>query len=294
MVTGSSGLLGSTIARLLAAHGWSVDGVDRVPGPFTTVVADITTRGLFQSALAGVDAVVHTASLHVPDLGRAPEQDFVRINVAATKELLEAARRSRVRRIVYTSTTSVYGRAMEAADRAVFVDEALQPVPRDIYDVTKLAAERLCGEAASSNLRVTCLRVSRFFHEPPFIRLVHRLHRGVDVADAAEAHRLALMRRGRRFETFNISAQTPFTEPEAGLLAREADRVIARHFPDASALLSRLGWTLPTHIDRVYVIDKAVRELEYRPRQNFRELLDDVAAGEMPNAAVAPSLRPCA
>jgi nucleoside-diphosphate-sugar epimerase len=294
LVTGSSGLLGSAIAGLLAQHGWSVAGVDRIPGPFTTIVADITTRGLFQSVLPGVDAVIHTASRHVPDLGRATEQNFLSVNVIATAQLLDAAIRNGVRTVVYSSTTSVYGRAMVHADRAVFVDETLQPVPRDIYDVTKLAAERLCREAAASNRHVTCLRVSRFFHEPPFTRLVHRLHRGVDVADAAEAHRLALMRSGRSFETFNVSAQTPFTEPEAELLARQADRVIARHFPDAPALLSRLGWSLPARIDRVYVIEKAARELGYRPRRNFRELLNELVAGETPNVGIEPCLRPCA
>src|SRR5919108_2084010 len=106
VVTGSSGLLGSAIVRRLARRGWSVTGIDRQPGPFTRVVADITTRGLFDWVLEGVDAVIHAASLHVPDLGRVSDEDFRRVNVAATEQLLDAARRHRVGRVVYTGTTS--------------------------------------------------------------------------------------------------------------------------------------------------------------------------------------------
>jgi nucleoside-diphosphate-sugar epimerase len=294
VVTGSSGLLGSAIVRRLARCGWSVTGIDRQPGPFTRVVADITTRGLFDWVLEGVDAVIHAASLHVPDLGRVSDEDFRRVNVAATEQLLDAARRHRVGRVVYTGTTSVYGSAMVAPDRAVFVSEDLRPLVRDIYDATKLAAECLCREAADSRLRVTCLRVSRFFPEPPLVCLVHRLHRGIDVTDAAEAHYLALARLGPDFETFNISAQSPFGEHEAHLLAEDAGRVIARHFPDAPAVFSRLRWALPTRLDRVYVIDKAVRELGFIPQRNFRQLLDEVASGTMPMSGVGSDLRPCA
>jgi UDP-glucose 4-epimerase len=293
VVTGSSGLLGSAIVRLLAGRGWTVTGVDRRPGPLTAVVADITTRRLFESVLAGVDAVIHSASLHVPDMGRVPDEEFRRVNVTATEQLLDAAKRQHVGRVVYTSTTSVYGSAMVAADRAVFVREHLKPAPRDIYDSTKLAAECLCRDAADARLRVTCLRVSRFFPEPPFIRLVHRLHRGIDVTDAADAHSLALMR-GIDFEIFNISAHTPFTEDEARQLAGHADRVIARHFPDARARLAQFGWTLPARLDRVYVIEEAVKELGFTPRRNFRQLLDDLASGKMPMSGGVASLRPCA
>jgi nucleoside-diphosphate-sugar epimerase len=75
LITGSSGLLGSTIARRLAMWGWTVLGVDRRPGPFTAVTADVTRPGLSSRLLRGVDAVTHTASLHVPDLKVGCERD---------------------------------------------------------------------------------------------------------------------------------------------------------------------------------------------------------------------------
>ena len=293
-MTGSSGLLGATLSRLLISHQWSVTGIDRVPGTFTTIVADVTTSGVFGQLLDNVDAVFHTASLHVPDLTTADTRQFFAVNIDATRALLDAARRAGVRHVVYTSTTSVYGSAMVDSDRAVFVTEDLEPGPRDIYDSTKLAAEALCRDACTSDMRGTCLRVSRFFPEPAVTALLHRLHRGVDVQDAAEAHVLAVGRSGPAFDLFNISAQSPFVPADAEKLADAADTVIARHYPDARPLLARFGWRLPTHIDRVYVIGKAVRELGFKPRKNFRQLLDDFASGTLSDPKPLAHLRPCA
>lgn len=97
LVSGRSGLLGSAIAeRLRVEH--EVVGVDRVPGPFTTRVGRVQDRGFIVSTMAGVEAVVHTASLQAPDVGRVPRQEFVDVNVGGTLHLLEAAATHGVRR----------------------------------------------------------------------------------------------------------------------------------------------------------------------------------------------------
>jgi nucleoside-diphosphate-sugar epimerase len=70
--------------------------------------------------------------------------------------------------------------------------------------------------------------------------------------------------------------------------------VIARHYPDARPILARFAWRLPTHIDRVYVIDKAIRDLGFKPRKNFRQLLEDVVAGTQGDPKTLAHLRSCA
>jgi nucleoside-diphosphate-sugar epimerase len=109
-------------------------------------------------------------------------------------------REAGVESVVYSSTTSVYGHALEPRDTAVWVDEELEPRPRDIYDVTKLAAERLCALfAAETEIPTTSLRVSRFsFDTAPGLAVPYCLHRAVNVGDAPRAHLLALGRRRRR------------------------------------------------------------------------------------------------
>ncbi len=132
LVTGSSGRIGGAIAaRLTLNH--RVTGVDLRPGPLTGEIADVEDTARLAALLPGVEAVVHTASLHVPDLAACSPETFHAVNVAATRRLLEAAGAAGVGKFVYTSTTSLYGDAMlPAGGRAAWVDESLPPRPRDV------------------------------------------------------------------------------------------------------------------------------------------------------------------
>jgi UDP-glucose 4-epimerase len=272
LVTGSSGQLGCEVARQLAG-GHEVVGLDLVPGPRTTEVGSVTDHALVRRLVAGVDGVVHCAALQAPHVGAASEAEFRAVNVDATAVLLEAAAARGQARFVYTSTTSVYGAAMVGAGRAVWVDETLAPVPRDIHDHSKLAAEALCRDFAQRGLPAICLRVSRLFPEAAEKVAAYRLYRGVDVRDAAAAHVLALADRSIDFDVFNISARSPFRPDELVALAHDAPAVIARHHPEATAAFAARGWRLPQTIDRVHVIDHAERRLGYAPRHGLAALL---------------------
>lgn len=276
LITGSSGQLGSEIARQLCTE-HEVLGVDLMPGPWTAQVGGILDRELMSGLVRDVDAVIHTASLHAPHVPQLPKQAFVDTNMSGTLQLLEAAAQARIRRFVYTSTTSVYGYAMVPTDRAVWVTEELEPRPRDIYDITKLAAEQLVRQFSVENgLATDCLRVSRFFNEEPALATIHRLYGGADVRDIAAAHVLALTNEDRQYGLYNVSARSPFTQQDLADLLRDAASVIARYFPEAADVFTRQGWRLPGSIDRVYVIEKAERELRYAPRYNFAERLHEL------------------
>ncbi len=273
LLTGSSGRVGGAIGALLSAD-HSVIGLDRVPGTFTTHVGNLNDRGLMDELVADVDAVIHTASLHAPHVGRAADVSFVRTNVHGTQRLLAACLAHGVPRFVYTSTTSLYGHALVPHDRAVFVTEDLLPRPRDIYDTTKIAAEEACREAAGAELACISLRIARCFPEPVERIAVYRMHRGVDLRDVAEAHRLALVAPVHGFDVCNVSASSPFLPEDAEALLHDARAVIQRRCPDAVEAFRVRGWEFPPGIDRVYVIDKARALLGYRPRYNFSSLLD--------------------
>jgi nucleoside-diphosphate-sugar epimerase len=270
LVTGSSGQLGAEVVRQL---GGAAVGLDLKHGPGTTHLGNLCDRGKVSELVRGVEAIVHTASLHAPHVRVWSKQDFVDVNIAGTLTLLEAAAAAGVKTFIYTSTTSLYGAALEPRDEAVWVTEELTPRARDIYDATKIAAEDLCRVfAREKGMTIVSLRVSRFFDEGPEKMAVYRLFRGGDVRDFARAHLDALEKAKPGFEVFNISARSPFWRSETRELLENAPAVIARHFPKAAELFAARKWKLPERIDRVYVIDKAARDLGYQPRHNFLEL----------------------
>lgn len=273
LLTGSSGQLGSEIARQLSAN-HEIVGLDRLPGEWTSQIGSITDRERIFALMQGSDAVIHTASLHARHINEASKQDFIDTNISGTLNLLEAAAQARVRRFVYTSTTSVYGHALVPKDRAVWVTEDLTPQPRDIYDITKLAAEALCKHfAETQGLPVICLRTSRFFPEPSELLALYRVYRGADVRDIAAAHALAVTNTSIHFDLFNISARSPLQQDDTLELWGNAPAVLRRRAPGIVTFFARRRCRLPERIDRVYAIARAEERLDYQPRYNFAEYL---------------------
>jgi len=280
LVTGSAGRVGRAIHIRLATAGHAVAGLDNSPSSTTQWVGDINDTGLLAKAVRGMDAVVHTAALHAPHVPYATEATFRRINVDGTRRLLDAASAAGVGRIVFTSTTALYGKAATPPDRAGWVDEALVPQPQTIYHRTKLEAEDLLTEAALHGgppLRI--LRMSRCFPEPVQVMAALRLHRGVDVRDVAGAHLAALMHPGPAHARFVISGATPFQAQDAVELLADAPAVLARRAPDLLAAFAWRRWAPPRSIDRVYDPAHAIATLGWRPRFGFAEVLAQYDAG---------------
>jgi nucleoside-diphosphate-sugar epimerase len=169
LVTGSSGHLGEALVRTLHERGTDVIGLDIRPSEWTNVVGSVSDVDVVAEAMAGVDVVVHTATLHKPQLAFLPRRAFVDTNVSGTLTLLEAAADADVRAFVMSSSTTVFGDALipAAVEPAAWIDESVVPTPKNVYGVTKAAAEDLC-QLAFRNQGVPCVvfRVSRFFPEP--------------------------------------------------------------------------------------------------------------------------------
>jgi UDP-glucose 4-epimerase len=266
LVTGSSGRVGRAVWSRLARHD-EVIGFDRSPASTTDVVADLDAHVTLRQALVGVDAVVHCAALHAPHVGHADDDTFERVNVQATAQLADLCRELRIGRLVFTSTTALYGNAVSAhADAAAWIDEDTPPQPRTIYHRTKLKAESLLAARAGEGLSVTVLRMSRCFPEPAPTMAVYRLHRGVDVRDVAAAHELALAPAAEAYRCFVISAPVPFRRQDAAALKSDTARVIAQRVPALTQAFAQRHWTLPTSIDRVYDPARAMNALGWQPR----------------------------
>src|SRR5256884_3113741 len=116
--------------------------------------------------MKGVTTVLHAATLHKPHVATHSRQDFVDVNISGTLNLLEEAAAAGVTAFVYTSTTSVFGDALvpPPGDPATWITEDVTAVPKNIYGVTKAAAEDLCQLfARNHSLGAIVLRTSRFF-----------------------------------------------------------------------------------------------------------------------------------
>ncbi len=276
LVTGSSGIVGSKIAEAVSKHGTCV-GVDLVPGKFTTHLASITDKEVINKIVSGMDAIIHCAAYHAPHVGVVSDDKFREVNVYGTEVLLDLAIQHNLKRFVFTSTTSVYGCTTRPKTEAVWVTEALTPNPENIYDLTKLAAEQRCEQASEAGLNTIILRMSRCFPEPDHLRIFYRLYRGVSARDVAEAHRLAVWSTIPGTEIFNISADSPFEPSETRALLKAPWAVIERKYPGTSKLFDQMNWEKPPSIDRVYVVDKAKRILNYQPRDNFLAYLQSKA-----------------
>jgi nucleoside-diphosphate-sugar epimerase len=272
LVTGSSGSIGSAITARLRRHAL-VTGLDLLPGPETTRIGDIADKGMVRDLVRGVNAIVHTAALHVPHLSTSSEEDFRLVNVEGTRALLEAAARAGVSRFVLTSTTSVYGCSERAGPPATWAAESLPPRPADVYDRTKLAAEASCRERADHRMSTVILRMSRCFPEPEHLVAFYRMYRGVDRSDVVEAHHRAVFTPVTGSVTLNVSGATPFRREDLSALWDDPWPVIERRVPGVRAAFERRGWPLPSRIDRVYPIENAARVLGYEPRHGVGALL---------------------
>jgi nucleoside-diphosphate-sugar epimerase len=270
VVTGASGRVGDATAQALDATGWTVRGVDRVPGRWTGIVGDLRDEQVRRDAVRGASVVVHAAALHAPHVGLVDDDEFRAVNVEVTAALLDAAGAAGVRRVVYISSTSVYGHALVPTDRAVWVDESLPPRPRDIYDETKLAAEQLVTAGAISS---TVLRIARCFPESLPVLAVRLLHRAVRLADVAAATSSAVAP-GAPAGTFNIAGRYPFTRTDCAALFHDAASVIAERAPKVAAAFHERGWPLPRTIDRIYDSSAATNAFGYQPAEGVLRLLN--------------------
>ena len=147
LVTGGAGFIGSSLARLLLAEGWQVrifdnfvTGFERnLPPEADFIYGDLRKPEEVNAACQDVDVVFHQGAIRsVPKSVDDPRLSND-ANITGTLNILEGSRLASVRRLVYASSSSVYGEMDETINR-----ENDPPNPRSPYAVTKLAGEYYC------------------------------------------------------------------------------------------------------------------------------------------------------
>ncbi|OQP56666.1 NAD-dependent epimerase [Niastella populi] len=292
LVTGSAGHLGEALVRTLKEMQYDVVGIDLKASAFTNYTGTITDREFVKQCMQGVNVVMHTATLHKPHVVTHTPQQFIDTNITGTLNLLQEAVAAGVESFVFTSTTSTFGDALvpPPGAPAAWITEDVTPVPKNIYGVTKTAAENLCQlYYRNSGLPCIVLRTSRFFPEEDDNRKMRAiypdsnikanefLYRRVEIEDVVSAHLLAAQKaRGIGFGTYIISATTPFTKADLADLRLHATEVVKRLVPEYVPVYDQLGWKMFPSLDRVYVNERARTELGWQPKYDFSYILEQM------------------
>lgn len=302
LITGSSGHLGTALMLKMPTFGFNPLGIDILASPTTHHTGSISDASFVSSIIAAnpdIQHIIHAATLHKPHVGSHSQQDFIDTNIAGTLTLLNAADSLRdLRSFLFISTTSTFGTALSPApgSPATWIDESVIPKPKNIYGVTKCAAEDLCQLAHQQRgLPVLVLRTSRFFPEEDDdedcrtaiaddnLKVLELAYRRCDIADIVDACRCAMSRaRHIGWGKFIISAPSPFAnDPQTlRLLNEQPQQAFAAVAPQVETVFEKKGWKFLARIDRVYDSSKTVRELGWNPQYTFARTVERVGKGE--------------
>lgn len=275
-VTGTTGKLGTVVARELRAAGHKVIGFDvqgeRGPG---FVKLDLTDYGQVIDALggvgdqhSGVDALVHLAAIPAPGI-RADATTFHN-NIIASFNVFWAATRLGIDKIVYASSETVLGLPFETPPPYIPVDEEYPARPESTYSLVKHLEEQMAIELVRWNpeLSITALRFSNVMNPADYAEFPSfdadamlrkwNLWGYIDARDGAQAIERALEVAPPGFERYIIAAaDTVMSRPNAEL--------VAEVFPEVP-LKGELGVN-----DTLLSIEKARRELGFEPKHSWRD-----------------------
>lgn len=302
LVTGSAGHLGTALMLALPGLGFKPFGIDILESPTTSAVGNISDRAFVSGLLQGssIKHIINAATLHKPHVGSHTKEQFVETNITGTIVLLEEAARlgSQIESFLFLSTTSTFGTALspKPGNPAAWIDESVVPQPKNIYGVTKVAAEDMCFLVQKqTGLPVLILRTSRFFPEEDDdedrrnalgdanLKVLELSYRRCDLEDVVGACVCGMVKaKSIGWGRYIVSAPAPFPRDAATLAALDRDpaSVLRAVAPGVEAVFQAQGWDYLRRIDRVYDSSKAVRELGWKPKYTFAETVRMVGEGK--------------
>jgi nucleoside-diphosphate-sugar epimerase len=279
IVTGGSGLAGKWVVEDLVAHGYEVLNLDRVPmakQTARTLITDLTDAGQVFNALASttakefdddiepkpIDAIVHFAA--IPRILITTDNEVFRVNVMATYNVLDAASKYGVKKVILASSETTYGVvfAHRHRDPEYFpLDETYPVDPMDSYATSKVVNE-VTGKAfhARTGADIYCFRIGNVLDPSDYAKFPTWLKDPamrkriawsyIDGRDLATACRLGIETDGLGFQVMNVAADDVSSDlPTAELLKRfYPDVPVKKPLGEFETLLSNeklkrlLGW----------------------------------------------------
>jgi uronate dehydrogenase len=206
LITGAAGFIGRKLTRaLVREHELRLGDIRPIGGDARFVPCDVTRPDQVHSAMQGIDAVIHLA-IAAGHEGTYEDDQFNQlrfdVNVTGTWNVLDAARRTGVRRVVHTSSLMVVWGYPHP--EWVLGDAVARPV--GTYAQTKHLAEVLCEHVSrTGNLSIVCLRIAKPIDlDDPRWKQRPLRPQWVAFPDLVEAYRLALAAQIEKFEIVTI------------------------------------------------------------------------------------------
>ncbi|GAB2473988.1 NAD-dependent epimerase/dehydratase family protein [Jatrophihabitans fulvus] len=290
--TGGSGKAGKYVAPYLAEQGHQVTNADLVPLKHPDVQdlrIDLTDAGEVYSAMAGLatqaeldlpeqpsyDAVVHFAA--VPAILLTSDAKTYATNTVSTFNVLEAATRLGVRKVIFASSETTYGICFAQGERRPLylpVDEEHPTVPEDAYATSKVSNEVTARSfQARTGFDIYGLRINNViepheyaekfpaFLEDPALRR-RNVFAYIDVRDLGQMTQRCLETDGLGYEVFNVA--------NADMSVAATTDEIRERFYDGIEVRKELG-----RDETFYSIDKAREMVGFDPQHSWRDVLDD-------------------
>lgn len=319
LVTGGAGFIGSHVADRLVALGYRVRAVDNLStgheanladleGEIEFLRGDLCEAEVCRRAVEKIDVVFHLAAL--PSVPRSLQDPWAShsANVNGTMRLLEACRAAKVRRIVYSSSSSVYGDTPALPKR-----ESAEPLPRSPYAASKLAGEQyVLAFARAGLIEGVALRYFNVFGPRQSPRSAYAAVIPAFLLAALEQREAALFGDGTQTRDFtyvdnvvdaNVLAATAPGETVTGNVVNvgAGTRTSVLDLIDLVEQITGRGLAyqqLPAREgdvrDSLASLERAERLLGYRPRVSLAEGLQRTWAWfeHRPPAAASPRKRP--
>ncbi|QIK67476.1 NAD(P)-dependent oxidoreductase [Nocardioides sp. HDW12B] len=296
LFTGGSGKAGKHVAPYLAEQGHQVTNADLVPLKHPHVNdlrVDLTNAGEVYSALAGTasfdeleldekpsyDAVVHFAA--IPAILVTSDATTYATNTVSTYNVLEAATRLGIKKVIFASSETTYGVCFAQGERKplyVPVDEEHPTVPEDSYATSKVANEVTARSfQRRTGADVYGLRINNVIepHEyaemfPPFLTDPSLRRRNIfayiDVRDLGQMVQRCLETDGLGYQVFNVA--------NADMSVTATTSEVIERFYDGVEVRREMG-----RDETFYAIDKARELVGFDPQHSWRDVLDDPGTG---------------
>jgi len=276
-VTGGNGLVGKYVAKELMNHGWEVCILDSKLDDSSDLEqhqVDIRDSHAVYQALKGCDAVVHLAAIGAPRY--VPDEELLKINVIGSYNVVDAAGKHGIKKVVIASSDSAYGFAWslnKPKPDYLPVDEAHRDMPDDEYGMSKVMIEKMADTMVLRYpfMTIATLRITHIISEAVYqddemmADLFGQPDKGptnlwayVDARDAAEAFRLGIEREFAGHEVFLITAK----DTRSTMNSRE---IAEAYYPGVPM---KEDWDAYQSFENC---DKAASVLGFEPKYSWRD-----------------------
>lgn len=288
MITGAAGLCGRDMAPMLAKYYEVVaSDIKKPDNDLEFAHCDITRLEDVENAINGrdIDVIIHLATLQP---GQGPPDMSVDVNVKGTCNILEAALKNRVKRVIFTSSVWAASRGPSAPYQPI--DEEITCTHEDMYDITKRMGEQLCEYYYKKyGLSTITFRfcgyapIEGFSDESDILwdkinlqaladRYLGGMSKLTNSWDLTQAFRAAIESKDIQHGLFLIGIGSPFMQEDAEGLRNAPLNVLEKYYPGISDFLNAIGLNIHP-ITFWYNTEKAVKYLRFSPKLSLQDIM---------------------